>query len=76
MTTATRTYRPDNAKSRREIEAAARELSGDAVRDFANRVLHRLQAAPRYQSIGRARYVYVEDVRQILDEELGQEGEG
>lgn len=70
----TTTYRPESAKTKREIEAAARELSGEAVRDFADRVLHRLNGKPRYQSIGREKYVYLGDVAQIMDEELGKGG--
>ena len=70
MTTATRTYRPENVKAKRELEAQARELSEEAVRNFADRVLHRLEGKPRYQSIGRNKYVYVGDVRQVMEEEL------
>lgn len=67
---AQRIYRPADAKAQRDIEAAARELSQEAVIDFADRVLHRLEKAPRYQSLGRNKYVYVGDVKQAIDEEL------
>jgi len=74
-TTTQRTYRPESAKTKAEIQAAALELSQDSVIDFRDRVLHRLEGKPRYQSIGREKYVYVGDVAQIMDEELNKGGE-
>lgn len=42
----------------------------DALADFAQRVTARLNDVARFQSIGRKKYVYVEDVAQALDIEL------
>lgn len=68
----TRTYTAPDRKAEERIAREARELSQAAVSDFAQRVLHRLNDAPRYQSIGRKKYVYVEDVAQVIDEESGK----
>ena len=66
LTTATR--------AKRTTAPAPQRVSNDAIRealeDYRNRVLHRLSAAPRFQSIGRQKYVFVGDVDQALDVEL------
>ena len=68
-------------RSRRSVSAPApQRVSNDQVRealsDFANRVTKRLESAPRFQSVGRNKYVYVGDVAQALDEELYGEASG
>lgn len=68
----TRTYTAPDRMAEAKIAKEARELSQEAVSNFAQRVLHGLNAAPRFQSIGRKKYVYVEDVAQIMDQELGR----
>lgn len=67
MTTATRPRRSNATTS-------APRVSSDAIRealeDYKNRVINRLAGAPRFQSLGREKYVYVGDVDQALDLEL------
>lgn len=62
-------------KTRRAAQVAPQRASADDIRlalsDFANRVLKRMEHAPRFQSLGRRQYIYVGDVAQVLDEELG-----
>lgn len=70
MTTTQRVYRPADAKAQKDIDKAARELSQEAVSDFATRLLNRLRGAPRFQSIGRQKCVYVEDVAAAVEREL------
>lgn len=71
--TTTRTYKPSTRAERDRVEKEARHLARQGVEDFAQRVLSRMHKAPRFQSIGKAQYVYVEDVAQIMDEELDAE---
>ena len=66
MTTTTRAKRTSSPAPQRVSNNAIRE----ALEDYKNRVLHRLSAAPRFQSIGRQKYVYVGDIDQALDVEL------
>ena len=67
---ATKTY---TAKTR-EQEAAIRREAMDLVtadrQAYGERVQRRLERAPRFQSIGRKQYVYVEDVAAALEAEL------
>lgn len=70
----TRTYVPADRKAQAKLAADARDLSQEAVGAFAQRVLHRLNDKPRFQSIGRKKYVYVEDVAQAMEQELHSEG--
>ena len=55
------------------IPEIAREVVLDDRRRYANLVLARMRGKPRFGSIGRKSYVYVEDVAQVLDEELGNQ---
>ena len=64
------TYTAPDRKAEAKLAKEARDLSQEAVRSFANRVLARLSGAPRYQSIGRNKYVFVGDVQQAMDEEM------
>ena len=68
MTTATRSRR--NTVSAPAPRRAITDDDKELLSDFAQRVLHRLEAAPRFQSIGRNKYVYVGDVKQAIDREM------
>lgn len=71
----TTTYTATDRATQAKIDHEARHLSNGAVHDYKDRVLARLKKAPRFQSLGRKSYVYVEDIAQIMEEELGEDSE-
>lgn len=71
MTTATRRRNSVSAPAPQRI---TNDDIRDAQRDLAQRVLARLEKAPRFQSIGRNKYVFLGDVEQVMQEELYRDG--
>jgi bacterioferritin (cytochrome b1) len=68
--TATKTRRPKTDAEQRSVNREASNMVIEDRRQYADRVLHRLEGAPRFQSVGRKKYVYVEDITEALEREL------
>lgn len=73
MGAAMKTYIPENKEESAKVRREAMDLVTSDREEYGRRVLRRLEGKPRYQSIGRLKYVYVGDIEEALAKELNSD---